>query len=412
MFAPEIYQNRTKSLVERIIPYVDEMQQIHIKIQQIIAKARPNGIYIDVAGLNEISLGDGDILTPLEAMRIYDETGNVLGTSLTQEGDFNYGREPIRELKNGVIDGLDRLIGAYNHYLNLLRDAIGIPQGADASAPHPDMAVGVQQQLALNSNTATRHILDGGLNITRRLGKGLVLRLKDIFEYSDLKEVYINAVGKINIKILEAIQRYHLHDLGINIELKPDTEERQYLEKNIDTALSRDLITLDDAIDIRNIDNTKLANELIKTRRIRREKAKVENEKNLEKQRAEGQAMVAERASQARMQENQSKIQGELQVVEAKSRAKMMELDKEAQVKSGLMELEFKFNMQLRGAENQTLLDKTKYLEDRKDKRQDRGNSQDSLKIQQKEFKQPAINFESSEDNLSGSVELSELEPS
>lgn len=412
VYAPEIYQNRTKSLVERIIPYVDEMQQIHIKLQQIIAKARPNGIYIDVAGLNEIDMGGGNFLTPLEAIKIYDETGNIIGSSLTTEGDFNYGREPIKELKNGIIDGLDRLIAAYNHYLNLVRDAIGIPQGADASAPHPDMAVGVQQQLAANSNTATRHILNGSLNMSMRLGKGLSLRLKDIFMYSDLKEVYINAIGRVNVTILEAIKKFHLHDLGINILLKPDNEERQQLEANITMALSKDLITLDDAIDIRNIGDTKLANELIKSRRIRREKVKAEEAKNLEAQRAEGQAMVAERASQARVQETQAKIQSDLALVQAKSQAKMQELEKEAEVKSLLMEKEFNFNMQLQGVKSQSEMGRIQFANKEAIKKQDRNNSQVSDIKQQQMFNLPAKSFESSEDNLSGSVELSELEPS
>lgn len=412
VYAPELYQNRTRSLVERIIPYVDEMQQIHIKLQQIIAKARPNGIYIDVAGLNEIDMGDGNTLTPLEAVKIYDDTGNILGTSLTHEGDFNYGREPIKELKNGVIDGLDRLINAYNHYLNLLRDAIGVPQGADASTPHPDMAVGVQNNLAINSNTATRHILDGGLSISEKLGKGLALRIKDIFLYSDLKSTYINAIGKINVKILEALKKYHLHDLGINIELKPDTQEKQYLEANIAQALSKDLITLDDAIDIRNIGNIKLANELLKTRRIRRQKEKANHEKQMEQMRAEGQAMVAERASQAKMKEYQAKLQSDIAIVQAKSQAKMQELEKEAQVKSGLMEKEFNFNMMLQGQQVQIKNQTEKYKEDRKDSRQDRHNTQASQLIQQRAFNEPAKRFESSEDNLSGSVELGEMEPS
>jgi hypothetical protein len=412
VYAPEIYQGRTSSTVGRIIPYVDEMQQIHIKLQQIIAKARPNGIYIDVAGLNEINMGDGNVLTPLEAIKIYDETGNILGTSLTHEGDFNYGREPIKELKNGVIDGLDRLINAYNHYLNLVRDAIGMAQGTDASAPHPDMAVGVQQQLAANSNTATRHILDGALVMSTKLGKGLALRLKDVFLYSDLKEVYINAIGRINVRILEAIKRYHLHDLGINIVLKPDSEERQYLEQNIQVALQQQLITLDDAIDIRNIGNTKLANELIKTRRVRKEKEKIENEKAMEAQRAEGQAMVAERASQARQQEMQVKIQSDLAVVQAKSQAKMQELEKEAEVKMTLMQKEFDFNMQLQGMQVQAKEQQQKQVTDSAIKKQDKNNSQMSQIAQQKMFNLPAKTFESSEDNISGSVELGELEPS
>jgi len=412
VYAPEIYQNRTRSLVERIIPYVDQMQQIHIKLQQIIAKARPNGIYIDVAGLNEINMGEGNTLTPLEAIKIYDETGNILGTSLTNEGDFNYGREPIKELKNGVIDGLDRLIGAYNHYQNLLRDAIGIPQGADASTPHPDMAVGVQNNLAVSSNTATRHILDGGLNITENLGKALSLRIKDIFLYSDLKKTYINAIGKINVKTLEALKEYHLHDLGINIKLKPDIEEKQYLEGNIMRALDKELITLDDAIDIRNIDNIKLANEVLKVRRTKREKMKVQHEKDMEAQRAEGQAMVAERTSQAKGQELQFKIQADLAVVQAKSQAKMQELEKEAEVKAGLMKQEFDYNMMLQGQIKEQEVNKMKYGEDRKDSRQDKNNSQASELIQQRTFNQPAKSFESSNDNLSGSVDLDEMQPS
>lgn len=411
VYAPELYQNRTKSLVERIIPYVDQMQQIHIKLQQLIAKAKPNGIYMDVAGMNEIDLGEGNFLTPLEQVKLYNETGNAIGTSLTHEGEFNYGREPIRELRN-EIGSVDKLVFSYNHYLNLLRDAIGIPQGADASMPHPDTLVGVSQQVALNSNTATRHILDSGLNISERLGKSLVLRLKDIFLYSDLKKVYINAVGKINVNILKAIKKYHLHDLGLNIELKPDMEEKQYLEKNISDALNKELISLDDAIDIRNIDNIKLANELLKTRRLRREKEKRQHEKEMEKLRAEGQAMITKTAAQSKAHELEMKAQSDLTVVKAKSEAKMRELEKEAEVKAKLMEQEFNYNMMLQGQQVDNEAFKVKYLEEEKKKRQDRNNSQASELIQQRSFNQPAKNFESSEDNISGAVELGELEPS
>jgi hypothetical protein len=412
LYAPDLYQNRTLSTVEKVIPYIDQMQQIHIKLQQIIAKARPNGIYIDVAGLSEITLGDGNVLTPLEAIKIYDETGNVLGTSSSVEGDYNYGREPIKELKNGVIDGLDRLIGAYNHYLGLLRDAIGIPQGADASLPHPDTLVGVQQMAALNSNTATRHILDAGLNISVRLGKGLSLRIKDIFEYSDLKNAYINAIGKSNVKTLEALKKYHIHDLGINIELKPDAQEKQYLEANIAQALARDIITLDDAIDIRNIGNIKLANELLKTRRIKREKDKKANEQELIKVQGESQAMASQKAGEARQMEIQAKNQSDLSLVDAKSKAKMAELEKEAEVKLGLMQKEFEFNMQLQGIQVGTKMQAESQKEDRKDSRQDRANTQQSELIDQRQKNSRPKNFESSEDNISGSIELGEMTPS
>lgn len=409
-YAPDLYQNRTKSLVGNIIPYVDQMQQIHIKLQQLIAKARPNGVFIDVDGLNEIDMGDGSFLSPLEVIKIYDETGNVIGTSKDAGGDYNYGKEPIRELKNGVVDGLDRLISAYNHYLNLLRDAIGVPQGADASTPHPKMAVGVQQNLANSSNTATRHVLDSVLNITERLGEGLTLRLKDIFEYSDLKEAYINAIGRINVEILKSLKDYHLHDLGIIIELKPDAEEKQFLEANIQAALAKDAITLDDAIDIRTIGNVKLANQLLKIRRIKRDKLKKEHELAAIEKNNEGQVKAAEAASKGKQQEIQAQTQSKLAEINAKTEGKIKEIGAEEAAKSRLMEKEFQYNMTLKGAETDLVNQHKKYDNDRKDARQDKANTQASKIAEQKQFNKPALNFESAEDSISGSIGMEDVD--
>ena len=409
-YAPDIYQNRTKSLVGTIIPYVDQMQQIHIKLQQLIAKARPNGVFIDVDGLSEIGLGDGTFLSPLEVIKIYDETGNVLGTSKDYSGEYNYGKEPIRELKNGIVDGLDRLITAYNHYLNLVRDAIGVPQGADASAPHPKMAVGVQEQLASSSNTATRHILDSILNMTERLGEGLSLRLKDIFEYSDLKNAYMNAIGRINMQTLEALKHYHLHDLGIIIELKPDAQEKQFLEQNIQAALAKDSITLDDAIDVRTISNIKLANQLLKTRRAKREKQRNEQKMaEIEKQN-QGQLQVTQAAAQAKQQELQSTTQSKLAEIKAKSQAKLDEIKAEEEAKARLMEKEFTYNMTLKGAETDLVNQHKQYDNDRKDARQREQNSATSKIAEQKQFAKPAMNFESANDTISGSIGMEDVD--
>jgi hypothetical protein len=409
-YAPDLYQNRTKSLVGNIIPYVDQMQQIHIKIQQLIAKARPNGVFIDVDGLSEIALGDGSFLTPLEVIKIYDETGNVLGTSKDYSGEYNYGKEPIRELKNGIVDGLDRLISAYNHYLNLLRDAIGMAQGTDASAPHPKMAVGVQEQLASSSNTATRHILDAVLNMTERLGESLSLRLTDIFEYSDLKKAYINAIGRINMQTLEALKQYHLHDLGIIIELKPDAQEKQFLEQNIQAALGKDLITLDDAIDVRTISNIKLANQLLKTRRAKREKLRNEAELAKIEKNNEGQLKLQQSAAQAKQQELQAEMQAKLAEIQAKTQGKIQEIGAEEQAKMRLMEKEFQYNMTLRGAEQDVLNQHKQYDNDRKDARQREQNTASSKIAEQKQFNKPAMNFESAEDTISGSIGMEDVD--
>lgn len=410
-YAPELYQNRTRSLVGRIIPYVDGMQQIHIKIQQLVAKSRPPGVYIDVDGLTDISMGEGAAaLTPLELIKIYDQTGNIIGTSKDISGDYNHGKEPIRELRNGIVDGLDKLIGLYNHYLTLLRDAIGIPQGVDASTPHPKMAVGVQENLANSSNTATRHILDSILNMTERLGEGLALRIKDIFEYSDLKEAYINAIGKINVGVLEALKKYHLHDLGIIIELKPDSQEKQLLEQNIQVALSKDTITLDDAIDIRAVKNTKLANSLLKISRGKREKAKKRHELKVIEKNNEGQQKTAQAAAEGKQQELQALSQIALQEIDAKTKGKLAEITAEKEAKLELMEEEFNYNMSLRKAETAQSNEVKRYDNDRKDSRQRESATQTSRTTEQKMQNKPAIDFESGHDSITGGLGLEDIQ--
>lgn len=411
-YAPDIYQGRPKSLIGNIVPYVDQMQQIHMKLQQLIAKARPNGVFIDVDGLNEVDMGDGSFLTPLELIKIYDETGNVLGTSKDASGDFNYGKESFRELKNGVVDGLDRLIMAYNHYLTLLRDAIGVPQGADASTPNPRMAVGVQEQLSADSNIATRHILDSVLNITERLGEGLSLRLTDIFEYSNLKEAYINAIGKINVTVLKALKKYHLHDLGIVITLKPDATEKQFLEQNIQAALAKDSITLDDAIDVRTIDNIKLANQLLKTRRIKRDKMKREQEMATIEKNNEGQMKTAQAAAKGKQDEITALAQSEISQIDAKTKGKISEITAEKEAKFELMEKEFNYQMKLKGLQTQVENQNKKYDNDRKDSRQREKDTATSKIQEQKQFNKPALNFESAEDNISGSIGMEDIQVS
>lgn len=411
MYSPDLYQNRYVSIVGNMKQYIDQMQVVHIKIQQLIAKMRPNGIYVDIDGLSEVDYGDGNFLTPMVISKIYDETGNVFGSSLTAEGTYNNGRIPIQELRNSHAQGLPELVSTYNQYLNQLRDAIGMAPGVDASTPHPDTPVAVQNQLALNSNTATRHILTGMLEITSELSLGLSLRLKDIFKYSNLKEAYIQAIGKINVKVLESLKKYHLHDFGIRISMKPDAQEKQNLEANIQRALQSQTITLPDAIDIREVGNIKLANQLLKIRISKRQQQQREHEKEMIKTNAEAQQQSAQLSAQMKMQEQQAEAQADLAKIQAKTQGDIMVIKAEEESKSRLMEKEFNYNMQLRGIDVNGMIQKESMKEDRKDQRQDRQNTQVSKIQEQKATGGPALNFESSEDNISGSIEMGELGP-
>ena len=232
--APRMYKGNIESLVRRMIPFADLIQITHLKLQQVIARTVPDGVYIDADGLNEVDLGTGAAYNPEDALRLYFQTGSVIGRSYTQEGDFNQARTPIQQLtSNSGASKTQMLIANYNHYLDMIRAVTGLNEARDSSTPNPDALVGVQKLAALNSNTATRHILDSGLYIYRSLAEALTYRIADILEYSNFKEDFVNKIGKYNVSILEEIAELYIYDFGIFIELSPDEEQQAMLEQNI-----------------------------------------------------------------------------------------------------------------------------------------------------------------------------------
>ena len=359
--APRMYKGVIESLVRRMIPFADLIQVTHLKLQQVISKVVPDGVYIDADGLNEVDLGTGAAYNPEDALRLYFQTGSVIGRSYTQDGEFNNARVPIQQLtSNSGSSKAQMLIFNYNHYLNQIRNVTGLNEARDGSTPDPNALVGVQKLAALNSNTATRHILDGSLYIYRTLAEALSYRIADILEYADFKDEFINKIGKYNVSILNQISDLYIYDFGIFIEVAPDEEQKALLEQNIQIALSKGDINLEDAIDIREIKNIKLANQLLKVKRI----AKQDRDERLAMQQ---QAMNA----QTQMQSQQMAAQTAMQKIEMEARAKMQykqaeiafEIEKlkvEAQMKSELMAQEFQYNQQINQMANQSLANREK----------------------------------------------------
>ena len=385
--------------------YIDSMQMIHIKMQSNIAKARAPGVRLDISGLNGISLGDGNSLDPITQMRIYDDTGNVLWSSIDEQGNANFNRPPIEGLENGLGSTFQNYIIAYNHYNGLLREALGIPTGVAAANVDPRLAVGVQEQLTVTSNTVNRHILDAVLHVTKILGNATYLRMKDIFMYSNLKKVYENAIGKIDVKLLESLENYHLHYLGITIELKPDAQERALREQNIQQALQQGLIELYDAEDIRSIPNNKRASTLLKIRIEKRRKQLQEQEIEKINANNEGAAAAAKRTAQARQQELQAEATTKLQVIEAQKLADTELLTAEGDKEIRVLREKYRYEYELKGLETTGKFDVDKMKEGEKLRRQNINNTQASQMIKQREIKGNPINFDIEEDSLAGAVE-------
>ena len=409
--APRMYKGNIESLLRRMVPFADLIQMTHLKLQQVIQKVVPDGIFIDADGLSEVDLGNGATYSPEDALKLYFQTGSVVGRSYTQDGEFNNARVPIQELsKNSGQAKIASLIGSYNHYLQMLRDVTGLNEARDGSMPDPNSLVGVQKLAALNSNTATRHILESALDITRDLAVALSCRISDALEYHPYKEEFIMQIGKYNVNLLNDIKDLHIYDFGIFIEVAPDDEEKSQLEQNIQIALSRDAIDLDDAIDIREIRNVKLANQLLKVKRKNKEKARQQYEMQKMQQQQQGQMQSQQMAAEAAVQKIQMETQSKMQIAQAEAGFSLEKLRGEAELKTQLMQLEFNMNMQLRGMESSMIKDKEDMKEKAKDDRISKQNTQQSRLIEQRKKDLPPINFESNEDTLDG-FDLSEFEP-
>ena len=399
LVAPRMYQGRIESIVSRITGFADTIQLTHLKLQQVMSRMVPDGVYLDADGLAEVDLGNGTNYNPQEALNMFFQTGSVIGRSFTSDGDQNPGKIPIQQISNGAGQNkIGSLIQTYNYYLQMIRDVTGLNEARDGSMPDPKSLVGIQKMAAANSNVATRHVLLGSMFLTAEVAEALSLRISDILEYSPTADAFVQAIGAHNVATLKEMAELHLYDFGIFIELEPDEEEKQLLENNIQTALAQQLIDLDDAIDIREVRNLKLANQLLKIkRRKKQERDQKLQQENMQAQ-AQANAQAQQAAAQAEIQKNQAKAQTDSQLEQLKSQSKLTHLQEEVRLKKELMAYEFELNQQLRSQERQS----TEKVEGMKEQGKDRREN----------MKQTSKKFESSgNDILGGGMGLDKFNP-
>ena len=389
--APRMYKGKIESLVGRMVTYADLIQLTHLKLQQTIQRMTPSGVYLDADGLAEIDLGNGSNYNPQEALNMYFQTGSVIGRSMTVDGEMNPGKVPIQELPGGGGQQTQLLIQAYNYYLQMMRDVTGLNEARDGSDPDPYALVGVQKLAAANSNTATRHILHSSLYITAQLAEAISIRIKDILEFHPTKNSLVSSIGRFSVGALKELSELYMHEYGIFIEIDPDQDEKQLVENNIQTALSRDQIELEDVIDIRQIKNIKLANQLLKYRKSKKVQLDQQRaERNIAAQ-SEANGKAAQMAEMAKAQAESIKAESKIKVVQAQTEYETKKLISEASVKKNLMLYEFELNLKLKKME----LDAKKEIDLQKPPSNPK----------------PRKGFESSGNDVLGGIDLSGFEP-
>ena len=399
--APRMYKGRIESLVTKTMGFADMIQLTHLKLQQVLSRMVPDGVFLDMDGLAEVDLGNGTNYNPAEALNMYFQTGSVVGRSLTQDGELNRGKVPIQELSSSAGQGkISALISTYNYYLQMIRDVTGLNEARDGSLPDKDTLVGLQKIAAQQSNIATKHVNNASLFLSLRLCENISKKLADVLNNPLTANALMESISVYNTQTLNEIKNLSLHDFGIFLELEPDEEEKAKLEQNIQVAIQNGGIDLEDAIDLRQIKNLKLANQMLKQRRrLKQERDQKVQQANMQAQ-AAANAKLAEKTAMAEVQKQQVLTEQKVNVEQAKSQFEIQRMQTEAEIKRMLMAEEFNYNIELTRAQRQTESLKETEIEDRKDKRIKMEGTQQSEMIQQRQTDGPPKNFESSNDSI------------
>ena len=393
--APRLYKGRIDSIVSRITGFADMIQLTHLKLQQVIARTVPDGVFLDMDGLAEVDLGNGTNYNPAEALNMYFQTGSIVGRSLTQEGDMNPGKVPIQELQTSSGQGkIQSLIATYQYYLQMIRDVTGLNEARDGSMPEKDTLIGLQKMAVNASNTATRHVMQASLWLTVRTCENISLKVADSLKNPLTLNSLKSSISTYNVATLSEIQNLPLHDFGIYLELEPEEEEKAMLEQNIQMAIQQGGIDLEDAIDVRRIKNLKLANDVLKQKRKQKQKQAQEQQMQMMQAQEQAKAQAAQATAEAEMQKQQAITSANVQYEQAKAQMELQKLQTQSQIKREEMEIQHMYDMELKRMEVEAMKAKEAAIEDRKDKRVKMEGTQQSEMIDQRNNDLLPIDFE------------------
>jgi len=370
-----------KSIVSGVIGFADQLQLSHLKIQQAIAKAKPDGLLVDIEGLENVQLGRGGELQPLDIQDIYEQTGVFYYRSKNPEGGFQ--NPPVRPLDN-TIRNINELIALYNHYLRMIRDATGINEVMDGTSPKGDQLVGVRQQQLAAGNNALYDITNASLVLYRRVCEDIVKCLQIIPPKTILYQAYEKAIGKENMSVLSSFSKLPMYNFGVRVVSDMNDVDKAYLEQNIQVALAQKEIDLEDAIAIRQLRDIDQAERLLVVRRKKRIKQQQETAAMNSQMQAQMNQQTAMASSQGKMQEEQMKAQIDAQRIQIETQAKAQLMQLEYELKMQLENLKGNFGIAEQRIESGVKQTLESEKEDRKDERVKKQAVQQSKLISQR----------------------------
>jgi hypothetical protein len=346
IIAPNMYQMGTYSLGDQMKAIADQIQMAWYKLQNVMLRARPRGIMIELGALENVPIGKaGKALKPMEVVDLYNQTGNLVYRRLDDNGQAsNY--KPIEELQNGIGSEATEYFGIINNNIQLLREILGFNEITDGSTPDPRMLNGVAKMASESTNNSLDFIRRSERSLLERLCYNLTLRIQDLAANGGI-DGFIRALGSSSVQFFKVDPDVSLHECGLVVSQKPSEAEKERLSRRVEQAIQSNQITLADAMMVENLDDVKYA-EVLLGYKIKSNQEDAQK-KALEQQQMNGQiqqqsAMAAEQAKQQTIQiEVQSKLQLIQKEKELEAQLLSMKLSMEAQIEQ--MKVEGKINM-------------------------------------------------------------------
>lgn len=343
MIAPGIYDMKNKSDVLRMIPHEDAINLASLSLQTTVIKAKPPGVAVDVRGLMDAAKALGNSTKPMDVLKIYEQTGNLIFSSITEENDVINNRV-ITELRGGVSDAFRSFIELWQFHKQQIFEVVGINPNMDPSSADPDVGLGVQDNAIQATNDSLRPLFNAHLRLVDIVAKEISLMVQDCLEYDN--EAFISAIGAHSTKILEMGKKVAMAQIGIKIELLPDDKEKQSIEQLLGLGIESQTLFASDAFRIRNVmkQNPKLAEQLLVFLEAKNRKDASDTAMQQQQQNGEVQMQAAQAASEANMQAQQMQIQMETE-----------RLKIEFELKNQFEEAQFQRQMKLQELKNQGL---------------------------------------------------------
>lgn len=301
-----MYQNydmRNVAVPEKIEEPIEQMILARLKIQQMVAKMVPSGAAINVDAMQELDLGLANSTTPMEAQRIWEQTGKLYYRGRDAEGRPI--PVPIQELTNsGFLNQMQGLIQLYQFHYQVLRDELGVDPNLQSQASQPRVAASNVDNAMQLADDAVDHMYDAYLYLMEDVAKKVACLLN--------KSITFEASKYRDIMQADSVKG---RDFATKIRMLPTNEEVARLQATIDTAIAANpqFVVYIDPFKIMRI-----AKEDVKLGELYYKQAM----KRMIKTEQENAAKNSEQNAQIQQASMQAKAQGDAQLEDVKNKAK------------------------------------------------------------------------------------------